>query len=216
MSTSNFKWSLYNPKTEVQIDGLKLSQAQSIVANLNIRDLKEWKAWHEGLQEWQVLSKFAELIEANVAVESPKPIRTKAVQENGFMVKSNSSGNTKLSFELSDEEFSKTSLQILEGSQKESRMNSRFTRTYEVKIHVNAIAYSCLTLDVSLGGMRIDRSLPASANNATLVCDLIWNKKQIRLSCKVIPDPKSKGSSRLIIKNLKDIDELRSFLLEGS
>ena len=52
MDSKSKKWSLYNQRTDKQVDGLKLTQVRAIVESLAPKELDTWKAWREGLSEW--------------------------------------------------------------------------------------------------------------------------------------------------------------------
>ncbi len=224
MSSEKKKWSLYNQKTEKQVDGLKLSQVQAIISSLTPNEIVHWKAWHEGLTEWQSISKFAEFskhYKANILSEESEIIRSirgSQVTKKSSITKTGTEKkevSLRPVFELEDD-LEKSRLILLGDVKAEERGSLRYKLNMDVKVKIDTLVIECRTIDISLGGMWIDQQLPRAANSLTVSCTIERSGKLLKFSCLVVPDPKLVGSTRLIIKKLNDPELLRTWLFENS
>ena len=223
MDNSKKQWSLYNKKTKKQVDGLKLSQAQAIIGTVNPKEFSNWKAWHEGLEKWQPITQFVEFPDAYEGFYGSEEKLRKKRTDSSITKKLSPDKDTierkdskkKLVFEL-DDELEKTRLALTSDDRPEERMGSRYRVNFEVKVKIDNLIYDCRTIDLSLGGMWIDRQLPKEANASIVTCLIERPKGKLIFTCRVVPDPDLKGSTRLIIKKLSDPELLRSWLLESS
>ena len=98
----------------------------------------------------------------------------------------------------------------------DGRNTTRYRVCFEVSLKFSALTINCKTIDMSLGGMWIDQQLPSEADAAMVNCSIERAGIRLDFTCCVIPDPKLKGSTRLIIKKISKPDLLRSWLLENS
>ncbi len=225
MTAPEILWCLYNKKSDVQIDSLKLSQAKAIVSSLNAVSWPLWMAWHEGLSDWQLVATFPELFDdpATRKIAPAPPTSPHRVSAEPPKVKSqeaelpdnDATGIHKVKpfttqdFDSDDPEF------ILQKyAATDARMHSRFPKSFAVTIRFDQVKTECRTLDMSLGGMKLDRLLPTEACGVNINAEIKRRDAVLILECKAIPEPNSRGASRLMILKISDEELLRGWLLE--
>ena len=115
-----------------------------------------------------------------------------------------------------DDEIEKSRIFLMRSEKTDGRNTTRYRVCFEVSLKFSALTINCKTIDMSLGGMWIDQQLPSEADAAMVNCSIERAGIRLDFTCCVIPDPKLKGSTRLIIKKISKPDLLRSWLLENS
>ena len=73
----------------------------------------------------------------------------------------------------------------------EKRMYERFEKSLEVLIDLNGIYKKAKTLDVSLGGMKLDSTFSLDPKNPYIILYVNTSKGRIEFKCKPISDGKS-------------------------
>ncbi len=225
MKKENPKWSLFNRHTNTQLDGLDLAEVKSTLSGLFPEQLAQWKAWHEGQTKWQSVTKFAELKDLKVANFSEETAILEAIKNTAKVKKSeprkfrsdSSSINSTPSFEMDGENLSRSKSTSDSEEFEIKRRGPRLARNYRVVIKAAHIIFECHTIDISSGGMRLNKELPKALANITLVCEISWGVTNIKLNCRAIPDPdpKAKGSTRLMVSQLNDPESLRIWLISA-
>jgi hypothetical protein len=225
MTAPEIFWSLYNKKSDVQIDSLRLSQAKAIVSSLNAASWPLWMAWHEGLNDWQLVSSFRELFDEQSTSRippapptspprfNPEPPKTKIPELEAPDTDATSIHKVKAftsqDFDVDDPEF------ILQKyAATDARLHSRFQKSFAVTIRFDIVKAECRTIDMSLGGMKIDRLLPSEACGVNITAEIKRRDAVVILECKAIPEPNIRGSTRLMIIKVSDEELLRGWLLE--
>ena len=220
MSSLDFSWSLFNSKSEVQIDGLTSLQAKTIVSSIAPFDLPNWLAWREGLKEWTAASDFTELFGQTALKKIPptppkskvsKPVKPPPPEPD----EENTKMNPVKTYAPAEGELDHTALLIQQYSKTDARNTARFEKSYPVIVRFDRLKCECVTVNISRGGLKLDRLLPAEALGANITVEIIRRETKLILFCQAIPEPKGPvGVSRLIISKTSDDELLRGWLLE--
>ncbi len=222
MSSLDFSWSLFNSKSEVQIDGLNSTQTKTIVSSIMPQDLPNWMAWREGLKEWLPVSDFTELFEQTALKKIPpmppksKNQKTKppATQQTIEIDEETTKMNPVKSYAPSEGELDQTHLLIQQYSKADARNTARFEKSYPVVVRFDRVKCECVTVNVSRGGMKLDRLLPAEACGANIIVEITRRDVMLTLFCQAIPEATQIGVSRLMISKTSDDELFRAWLLE--
>ncbi len=222
MSSLDYSWSLFNSKSEVQIDGLNSVQIKAIVSSIAPLDLPHWMAWHEGLKEWSPVSDFTELF-GHTALKKipptpPKSKVPKTKSKSGDPAPEMDEETTKMnpvkSYVPADGELDQVNLLIQQYSNADARNTARFEKSYPVVVRFDRVKCEAVTVNISRGGLKLDRLLPAEACGANIIVEITRRDVTLTLFCQAIPEPKQIGVCRLMISKTSDDELMRGWLLE--
>ncbi len=218
MSNHDYSWSLFNSKSEVQIDGLNSVQTKTIVSSISPQDLPNWMAWREGLKEWMAVSEFTELFGTTALKKiPPTPPKSKIPKPKpapGAPEEETTKMNPVKSYAPAEGELDQVNLLIQQYSKADARNTARFDKNYPVVVRFDRVKCDCMTENISRGGLKLDRLLPAEICGASVQVDITRRDVTLTLFCQAIPEPKQSGVRRLIITKTSDDELLRGWLLE--
>jgi hypothetical protein len=201
-------WSLYNIKDEIRVDGLRTIQIKALLPALLKSTPDDWMVWQEGTNDWRPAGEITEILarEKNLSNVPPMPPMISIAKE-------------KLTYKEwaektqggSPSEEREPSIRTLD-----SRMSPRFLHRFKLKINFeNKITDNC-TLNISIGGLKIETPLSEDMSGKPVAVTLINGSNEMLLNCLVIR-PRKKGDAidRLFIVSCKSMETLRRWILSG-
>ena len=170
------------------------------------------------MKEWAAASDFTELF-GQTALKKipPTPPKSKNFKAKANKVE-NDDENTRLNpvktYAAADGELDQVNLLIQQYAKSDGRTTARFEKSFQVKIRFDGMKCDAVTVNMSRGGIKLDRLLPTEACGANITVEITRRDTTLTLACQAIPDPKSIGVNRLIITKTSDDELLRAWLLE--
>ena len=167
-------WCLYGFSDKRLIEGLLFDEARAIISSLSATELEAWLVWREDWPDWRPVNDvegLTEMIFRNLmAAPPPIPSTSTMADPNAFDgpqgLEVSSTGFT--GTHSDDEEVKLTDSVIqLEASEEASnsgqfvvRKNRRFKKRYEITIMVGDKTFETHSLDISVGGILLEDTLP--------------------------------------------------------
>ena len=136
-------WSLVNEVTHLQADGLNYQQAEFVVAIIPNDQKENWLVWHEGLANWIPLLESKELTGQKPTGRRAPPLPPQ--RESQELSASDAGGRAQMKID--------------------NRLNRRFVKKFSVEIFGMSGSFKTTTINVSLGGMRLQDPIPAIVGN---------------------------------------------------
>lgn len=197
MSAKKLVWSFRDEKTEKQVDGLNFKQAAFVNSMIPASARFSWLVWHEGLTDWMSLDECTHFNEENAEKKTAPP---PAPPEKSKPKAAAPSSRGKTS---SDADLNR-------------RLNRRFAKHFKVSINLTDKVFTTHTLNLSMGGMLLEHTLPEELGKSFGVKLQRYDGTSVDLFCSAIPVPDGGRSRRVRIIGAKQEGLFRTWLLDPS
>ena len=202
-------WSLYNERSHIQIDYLSAEQAWKMIAAEDPKTRGYWMLWHTGTTRWKPVADF-ESANDYIRQVSKLPFTYPAVPDEDDRLRAEEERRIG-QFDLHDPAVS---IGIESSSVQDSREHRRFKQQYRVDIEIKGQKFTTYTVDISLGGMRLEDKLPPTNISSFLARLEQESGANIYVKC-VFSDPQGlrRDRIRFVLDDAKTA-VLRTWLLE--
>jgi hypothetical protein len=193
-------YSLFNEPEMVRIDRLTEEQALVVLKGLSKSAIKEWDVWHVGLKNWLPAGMFLDSYDKE---KSQVPL--------GLSVPDSSHS------ESSD--INKSGLSLKEEAQVwqvQRRKHSRYQSRMILEVELEGKIWQTTTVNVSLGGIKLEETLPFP-NNTPVNLVLKHGNSKLHLRCQVINDQANpEDRTRLMIQSCEHLELLRHWIVKNT
>jgi hypothetical protein len=185
-------WSLFNELADRQIDGLKIEDAEFVVALIPTSERYSWLVWNDGLGDWINLIECQELSKIPTMQSQIESKEIAAIKE---------SISTKIE-------------PLIERI--DQRLSRRFAKVLPVEVIGQSGSFFTQTEDISVGGIKVRDPIPDYIGKNFVIILSNRSGEQIKLFCVAIRTPNAKpdGAHRMRILGGEKVGLLRSWLLE--
>ena len=158
-------WSLYNKAEKLRVDDLTLEQVKIVLLGISSRQMSDWYTCQEGQLNWEQLSAMEE-----ITAKSAPP--RKVIEE----FESQKTDAT-VHIDLSDIQ--------------ERRTARRYARRLHFECVIDHQKFTCETVDVSMNGLSLSRSLPQWVPKH-FKAELALNNHTAKINCERVSAKKLK------------------------
>ncbi len=183
MNSESLHWSLFHEGTKVQVDGLTFTQIKGVLKTVDVSQLNQWYAWHEGLSEWKLVQSFPELV-GNAT--PPRHLPPFPPKNPGAAALDETDKPLVQVFEMR-EDGTRVNVQLDKQGFVDLRWNRRFLKSYRVQMAARGLAVDTQTVDISMGGMLLKDSLPLEFPEAFEANLTHPSGQKLRITCVKIP-----------------------------
>lgn len=164
-------WCLHNTVSGLKLQGLLFDEVRAIASSMSATEQAKWAVWKEGWPDWRLLTDHEGLVERlqrPLSIASPPPIPETWVKGDGAQ-----SVDDHLSVVRASEQVATSGSVVdpgeinlvdnaipFESVSFVPRKSQRFKKRYEVTILFGGQEFQTHSIDVSIGGLRLEEPLP--------------------------------------------------------
>lgn len=185
-------WSIYNKNEEVRIDHLRTAQVRSLLCGLRDEIIPSWVVWEEGSETWRP----ARMVLPNLRGLDNAPAWP------GYLPPDPSASVPR----------PKPAPEVMQIWSKQ-RATPRYNQSLEVQIDHGGRVLANRTVNISLGGMQLEKPLSEEINEAFHVI-VRKGSDELHMRCRVVETTEDGERTRLFIDHCNRINILRDWILK--